>query len=96
MYTIQLETDEKGKGAFTIMDGDKRLGEMEVKIAAGRLTVYHTGVIPEMEGKGLARQLLAAMVEHARSHTLKVIPLCAYVQTQFQRHVQEYADVWER
>ena len=79
MTTVQLETDERGKGAFYLTDEGRRVGEMEVKIAGGLLTVYHTEVIPEMEGKGLARQLLAAMVEHARHNGLKVVPLCAYV-----------------
>lgn len=37
-----------------------------------------------------------AMVEHARTNHLKVIPLCPYVHAQFKRHPEEYADVWNK
>ena len=36
------------------------------------------------------------MVDYARKHDLKVIPLCPYVHAQFKRHPDEYADVWNK
>jgi len=94
MKEIKLELNEKGHGAFFIMNGDEQLGEMVVGISAGNLTVYHTEVAAKAEGKGLAKSLLVAMVEYARKNGLKVIPLCPYVHAQFKRHPQEYADLW--
>jgi len=96
MQSIELQLNEKGRGAFFYSEQDKRLGEMEISVSGNHLTVYHTEVVPEMEGKGVAKQLLAAMVDHARTHRLKVIPLCPYVLAQFKRHPDEYADVWEK
>ena len=96
MEDVKLELDEKGHGHFHIVDGEEQLAEMAVSIANGLLTVYHTEVLPKAEGKGLAKQLLAAMVDHARKNGLKVIPLCPYVHAQFKRHPDDYADVWHK
>ena len=94
MEDVKLELDEKQHGHFHILDGEEQLAEMVVSISNGLLTVYHTEVLPKAEGKGLAKQLLAAMVDHARKNGLKVIPLCPYVHAQFKRHPDDYADVW--
>lgn len=94
MEDVKLQLDEKGHGHFYISGGERQLAEMVVSISNGILTVYHTEVQPEAEGKGLAKQLLAAMVDHARNNGLKVIPLCPYVHAQFRRRPDEYADVW--
>jgi len=94
MNEFKLNLNEKGHGAFLVMDGDEQLGEMVVAVSHGNLTVYHTEVVTKAEGKGLAKKLLQAMVEYARKNGLKVIPLCPYVHAQFKRHPQEYADLW--
>ena len=95
MNDVQLELDDKGHGSFFISEQGKQLGEMEVLLAHEKLTVYHTEVVPEAEGKGLAKKLLSAMVDYARQHQLQVIPLCPYVHAQFRRHPDEYADIWK-
>ena len=94
MNEVKLNLNEKGHGAFYIMDGEEQLAEMVVAISHRNLTVYHTEVVPKAEGKGLAKTLLQTMVDYARKNELKVIPLCPYVHAQFKRHPQEYADLW--
>ena len=94
MDDVQLKLDEEGAGHFYVMDDDVLSGEMVVGIKDKILTVYHTEVAEKAEGKGLARQLLTAMVTYARTNNLKVLPLCPYVHLQFRRHPEEYADIW--
>ena len=96
MEKVQLELDEKGFGHFYIMEGDERLGEMELSISDSTMTVYHTEVSPKAEGKGYAKMLLKEMVEHARKNELKAIPLCPFVQLQFKRHADDYTDIWKK
>jgi predicted GNAT family acetyltransferase len=96
MEEIQLEINEKGRGHFFIPGNGEKLGEMEISISGNNMTVYHTEVLPSMEGKGLAKELLTAMVTHARRNGLKVIPLCPFVHAQFKRHPGEYADIWNK
>ena len=94
MQEIKFNLNQKGDGGFYIMDGTRQLGEMAINIQDQKLTVYHTEVDPELEGKGMGKLLLDAMAEHARKHELKVIPLCPYVHLQFKRHPEQYADIW--
>ena len=94
MQEIKFEINKRGKGAFFFEEGGKRLGEMIIGISDEILTVYHTEVLPEMEGKGIAKKLLDTMVDHARAHQLKIIPLCPYVLSVFKKNPEKYKDVW--
>lgn len=96
MEKVKLELDDQGEGAFRVGVGTPPLGEMIVGISGGTLTVHHTEVSPEAQGKGLAKMLLDAMVEHARANHLRVVPLCPYVYAQFKRRPEAYADLWTR
>ena len=96
MDEVQLKLNDKGYGSFYIMEGAEQLGEMVVSISGSNLTVYHTEVSPKAEGKGYAKKMLNAMVDHARINNLKVIPLCPYVNAQFKRHAELYTDVWNQ
>ena len=96
MDDLKLKLNEEGDGAFYIMEGAEQMGEMVINIKGSNLTAYHTEVLPKAEGKGVAKKLLNAMVEHARQNKLKVIPLCPYVHLQFKRHTEDYEDVWKK
>lgn len=93
MQEIRFEINKNGKGAFFFEEGGKRLGEMVISISDKILTVYHTEVLPEMEGKGIAKKLLVAMVEHVRAHQLKIIPLCPNVSSVFKKNPGKYSAV---
>lgn len=95
MTEIKLNLDSQNRGAFYLVDDNGQMGEMAISIQDKELTVYHTEVDPKAEGKGYAKQLLNHMVDYARTHHLKVIPLCPFVHAQFKRHPQEFADVWK-
>jgi len=96
MAEVQLSLNERQKGRFYIMEEGKQVAEMVVGIAGTHLTAYHTEVVKEAEGKGLAKLLFQEMVNYVRHNGLKVIPLCPYVLAQFQRHPEDYADIWEK
>ena len=96
MEEVQIELNENGRGAFFVNDGVQRVAEMVFSIAGNNLTVYHTEVSEKLKGKGVSGQLLEAMVNYARAHSLKVIPLCPYVNAQFRRHSDKYKDIWNK
>lgn len=94
MITVKTELNELGHGAFKLYEDGVERGLMTVGIKDGRMAVFHTEVSPESEGKGYAKELLNAMVAYARKHQLGVIALCPYVRRQFERHPDDYADIW--
>jgi predicted GNAT family acetyltransferase len=82
------------KGEIQLFSDDKKAGKMDISVIGKKLTVYHTEVNPEYEGKGFAKILLERLVSYARENDLKSLPLCPYVHAQFKRHPEEYNDVW--
>jgi predicted GNAT family acetyltransferase len=96
MEEIKLKLNNQGRGSFILEEGTETVAEMDLGIAGTNLTVYHTEVADKLKGKGVAAKLLSKMVEYAREHKLKVIPLCAYVQVQFKRHPEQYEDIWNQ
>jgi len=96
MSEVKFDLNNGKRGSFYIEENNQKAGEMVVGISESALTVYHTEVIPEMEGKGLAKQMLDEMVDYARKYNLQVVPLCEYVHVQFKRHADEYKDIWKK
>lgn len=85
---------ENGAGEVQLFLDEQKAGKMDIAVSGDKLTVYHTEVDPQFEGKGFARLLLQRMVAYARENGLKVVPLCPYVHGQFKRRPDEYRDVW--
>lgn len=79
-------------GVFEAWMGETQVGEMTYLLQGENMTIDHTRVFEGYEGQGIARQLVLAAVEFARSHGRKIIPLCSYAQTFFARN-EEYRDV---
>lgn len=96
MQDVKLNLNDKNQGAFSISIGDEQLAEMVIAIVDQELIVYHTEVAKAAEGQGLAKLLLHTMVNYARANNLKVVPLCPYVHAQFNRHPEEFEDVWQK
>lgn len=96
MDEVKVRIDERKHGSFYVEAEEEQLGEMLFKISGDEMTVLHTEVAENAEGKGFAKRLFTGMVDYARNHQLKVIPVCSYVQAQFERDEQAYADILKR
>jgi predicted GNAT family acetyltransferase len=96
MAEVKLNIQKGEPSAFELYDEGEKYGEMVFDIDGENLTVYHTEIDPEKEGKGYAKLLLEAMVDYVRKNNLKVIPLCPYVHLQFRRHEELYKDIWNK
>ena len=54
---------------------------------AGTVRMAERTLVPrELERRGIAGKLVAALIEDARAQGFKVDPACSYVAAQFQRH----------
>ena len=58
----------------------------------GTITIDHTGVPPQYEGRGIAAKLVNKAVADARAEGFKIRPVCSYVVAQFRRH-PDWADL---
>lgn len=95
MEEVKLQLDEN-HGQFYINENGEQIGEMQIGISGNEMTVYHTEVLPKAQGKGLAKKMFSTMADYAIKNKLKVIALCDYVHTQFERHPDEFADIWKQ
>ncbi len=89
---IQLEQFEN-KGAFYIEETGRRLAEMTFTKAGDNLLIIdHTEVSDTLRGTGAGKKLVAEAVGYARKHKLKILPLCPFAKSVFDK-TPEYADV---
>lgn len=58
----------------------------DYRLRDGAMVITHTEVAPELEGQGIAAELVRTALAHARTNGLKVRPLCSYVQAYVRRH----------
>lgn len=84
---IEIEhTEEDGRGAFFIAKQGIRLAEMTYSRASEQLVIVdHTEVNEQLQGLGVGRKLLNALVAWARETETKVIATCPYAKAQFER-----------
>ena len=84
---------EGGKGIFYVGEENNRLAELVYTIpSADKIIIEHTEVDDSLSGKGIGRQLVHAAMDHARANNIKIIPLCSYAKSVFQKE-REWQDV---
>ena len=86
---IRYEAEHCRSAAY---DGERRVGVAEFDAQDGRWVITHTEVDPAYDGQGIARKLIEALIEAARSDGAKIVPLCSYAD-KMMRRTDEYADV---
>jgi len=75
-----------GKGMFYVeMDGAMVAEMVYTKPSEDKMIIEHTEVDPSLEGKGIGKQLVETAVEYARTHNLKIIPLCTFTKAVLDR-----------
>jgi predicted GNAT family acetyltransferase len=85
--------EEQGhRGAFVIERDGKRLGELTYTVAGSRVILDHTTVDDALRGTGAGRRLVEAAVEWARAGNRRLMPLCPFARSVFDK-TPEYRDV---
>lgn len=80
------------KGAFVIDRDGKRLAEMTYSMAGAKAIIDHTTVDDALRGTGAGKKLVEAAVLWARAENVKIIALCPYAKSVFDK-TPAYADV---
>lgn len=82
---------------FTLVDDNGvEKGVVTFSIAGDSLLIIdHTHVDESLTGKGYASKLVEKVVDKARKENKKIIPLCPYARSQFEKK-PEYKDVFKQ
>ena len=91
MEVLQKDNGENGK--FYIEKNSKELAKMTyVWAGKDRIIIDHTEVNIELSGKGAGKQMVSAAVAFAREKGIKIIPLCPFAKSVFDK-VKEFNDI---
>ncbi|WP_236978856.1 GNAT family N-acetyltransferase [Membranihabitans maritimus] len=84
---MKIKHDQTGsKGAFTAVSNGSEAGKLTYsKAGSTKIILDHTEVGPAFKGQGVGRQLVMKAIEYARGNQLKIIPLCPYAKSVFEK-----------
>jgi predicted GNAT family acetyltransferase len=74
------------------LDADGHVAFSNYKRSGGLLTILHTEVPKELEGRGIGSTLVRGVLDTARAQGLKVHAVCPFVKTYLDRH-PDYSDL---
>ena len=89
---IKQRNDGK-KGMFYIEDDGKVVAEMDYVWAGDQgVIIEHTQIDESLRGKSVGKQLLHRTVLFAREKNMKILPLCPFAKSVFEK-TSEYNDL---
>ena len=92
---MRIEHDQEKNKFEAYDDSGARMGEIAYVPRRGALSANHTWVSDEFRGRGVAGKLLDALVAFAVAGDLKIIPICSYVASAFEKNPERYREVME-
>ena len=92
MSEVQIRINDN-KGTFYIEVEGKQESLMTFVFAGeDKIIIDHTEVNPGNEGKGFGKKMVTKAVEFAREKGIKIIPLCPFAKSVFDK-TPEFRDV---
>jgi hypothetical protein len=85
---MEIEQQNEGhKGHFRANDQGKTAGLMTYTWAGSeKFIIDHTEVDPAYKGQNVGKQMVMAAVEFARQNNLRILPLCPFAKSVFDRN----------
>jgi predicted GNAT family acetyltransferase len=88
------QKQEGSKGSFYVEENGTVLAEMTYSLTGTNLMIIdHTEVSDALRGKNVGYQLVHTAVEYARTNLIKILPLCPFAKSVFDKKGAEFADV---
>lgn len=82
---IQQINDTR-RGYFEALEDGKEAGKMTYTWAGdSKFIIDHTEVNEGFNGKGVGKKLVMAAVDYARANDVKIIPLCPFAKSVFDK-----------
>ena len=83
---IERITDGSTGEYRATLEGSDATAKLSWTERGGVRHAEHTFVPPEFRGKGVAAELVKALIEDAREQGFTIAPDCSYVESYFNRH----------
>lgn len=88
------QKQDGNKGSFYVEENGTVLAEMTYSLTGPDLMIIdHTEVSDELRGKNVGYQLVHTAAEYARANHIKILPLCTFAKSVFDKKGAEFADV---
>jgi predicted GNAT family acetyltransferase len=85
-------TDNPDQHRYEIRVDDELAGFVQYRRREGLIALIHTEIATRFEGRGLASQLIAGVLDEARTAGVAVLPFCPFVNGYIERH-REYVEL---
>ena len=89
---VKLELTEKNGYFYVVVDGKTEAKMTFIFAGNDKIIIDHTEVNPGNNGKGFGKMMVTQAVEFARLKSLKIIPLCPFAKSVFDKTI-EFKDV---
>jgi len=89
MADIEITREDDGRHGRYVARIAGIDGEAELTFThrgPGRISADHTGAPESMRGTGAAGALVDRLIADARAQGFKIIPLCPYVRSRYEKH----------
>jgi uncharacterized protein len=94
MRPAEIDHDATARRFTTTVDAEQAV--LEYTLAAGVMTITHTGVPRPIEGRGIAAALMREALATARRHGWRVVPACSYAAAYLAKHPDEAGESSEQ
>lgn len=85
--------DNPQQSRYELLVDEQLAGFALYRLDGERITMYHTEVEPEYEGRGLGDELAHTALEDVRSRALVLVPVCPFIAAYVRRHPDDYLDL---
>ena len=86
-------SDDRAQSRYEIRIDGEVGGFVQYRLGCGTITLYHTEIKPEFEGRGLGSELARETLADVRTRGLEVVPLCPFIAAYICRHPDLYLDL---
>lgn len=85
--------DNPEESRYELLVDGRLAGFALYRLEGRRITMYHTEVEPEYEGRGLGDELARTALDDVRRRGLVLVPLCPFIAAYISRHPDDYLDL---
>jgi predicted GNAT family acetyltransferase len=84
-----IQENNERNGVFKALEDNTEAGLVSYTWAGNdKFIIDHTDVNPDFKGKGVGKQLVMKAVEYARAQNLKIMPLCPFAKSVFDKNAE--------